>query len=122
AQQQAQQQAQQGQPGQAGQIAPQGWFGNLIGQVGQPLGAAIGDVFGNSGLGGTIGSTVGQLGRMLPFGVDPLAAAYAQQQAQQQAQMGQAAQFGQQPNAYGFQPGQVGGTQAAMYGGQQTLH
>jgi hypothetical protein len=82
---------QQQQPVQAqpGQIAPQGWFGNLIGQVGQPLGGAIGGLFGNSGMGSTIGGMAGQIGRMLPFGADPLTQAYAQQAqlAQQQAQM-----------------------------------
>jgi hypothetical protein len=78
------------QQGQQGQIAPQGWFGNLIGQVGQPLGGAIGGLFGNAGLGNTIGGMAGQLGRMLPFGADPVTQAYAQQQlAQQQAQLGQ---------------------------------
>jgi len=83
-------QQQQGQQAQ-GQIAPQGWFGNLIGQVGQPLGSAIGGLFGNSQLGGTIGNVAGQIGRVLPFGADPVAQAYAQQAqlAQQQAQLAQ---------------------------------
>ena len=31
---------------QQGQLSPQGWFGNLIGQVGQPLGNVIGGAFG----------------------------------------------------------------------------
>ncbi|HEY0585415.1 MAG TPA: hypothetical protein VGD52_04740 [Pseudoduganella sp.] len=70
---------QQGQQGQQGQFGPQGWFGNLIGQVGRPLGGAIGGMFGNAGLGSTIGGAAGQLGQMLPFGTDPIAAAYAQQ-------------------------------------------
>jgi hypothetical protein len=100
---------QQGQQGQQGQIAPQGWFGNLIGQVGQPLGGAIGGLFGNSGLGSTIGGVAGQLGRMLPFGADPVAQAYAQQQiAQQQAQLAQGnsyypvqgMQYAQQPTLH----------------------
>ncbi len=82
-QQLVQQIAQQG--GQS-QMAPQGWLGNLIGQVGQPLGGAIGGMFGNSGLGSTIGGVAGQLGRMLPFGADPVSQAYAQQQAQMSAQ------------------------------------
>ncbi|UUZ48053.1 hypothetical protein LP420_34540 [Massilia sp. B-10] len=42
-------------PGRRPGRLPQGWFGNLIGQVGQPLGGAIGGLFGNSGLGSTIG-------------------------------------------------------------------
>lgn len=67
-------------------LAPQGFFGNLLGQIGQPLGSAIGGIFGQSGLGGTIGGAVGQLGRLLPFQVDPITAAYSQQIAQQIAQ------------------------------------
>ena len=70
---------QQGQPGQQGQLGPQGWFGNLIGQVGRPLGGAIGGMFGNASLGSSIGGAAGQLGQMLPFGSDPISAAYAQQ-------------------------------------------
>ena len=89
---------------QQGQIAPQGWFGNLLGQVGQPLGSTIGNIFGNAGLGGNIGNVAGQLGRMLPFGADPVAAAYAQQ-----AQLGQ---------ANGYYPIQQG----SPYAAQQTLH
>ena len=89
-------------------LMPQGgWFGNLIKNVAQPLGGAIGGAFGNAGLGNTIGGIAGQLGGMLPFGADPMMAAYAQQAAQQ-AQLAQLAQ-------------QQGGN-GAMYGGQQTLH
>ena len=62
------------------QLAPQGFFGNLIGQLGQPVGSAIGGAFGNAGLGGAIGGAAGQLGRLLPFNVDPMSAAYLQQQ------------------------------------------
>jgi hypothetical protein len=100
--QQAQMQAQQ--PQQQGQIAPQGWFGNILGQVGQPLGQMIGSTFGNANLGNTIGTYAGQLGRMLPFAADPVAAAYAQQ-----AQLGQ---------ANGYYPIQQG----SPYAAQQTLH
>jgi hypothetical protein len=89
-------------PAQQG-LAPQGWFGNLIRNVAQPLGGAIGGAFGNAGIGNTIGGIAGQLGGMLPFGADPVAAAYAQQQAQL-AQL--AAQQGN----------------TALYGGQQTVH
>ena len=89
-------------------LTPQGgWFGNLIKNVAQPLGGAIGGAFGNAGLGNTIGGIAGQLGGMLPFGADPVTAAYAQQAARQ----AQLAQLAQQ---------QVGN--GAMYGGQQTLH
>jgi hypothetical protein len=105
------------------QFAPQGFFGNLLGQVGQPLGGAIGGLFGNSGLGSQIGGIAGQLGRsVLPFSIDPVMAAYAQQQAIQQAmqQAQQAQQQGQQGGGYpGYQGGQQG---AGAYGGQQTLH
>lgn len=100
---QQQQQQQLLQQAQLGQLAPQGWFGNIIKSVGRPLGGMIGGAFGNAGLGGTIGGIAGQLGGMLPFGVDPVSAAYAQQQAQL-AQL--AAQQGN----------------TALYGGQQTLH
>ncbi len=105
-----QQQQQQQLQGQQGQIAPQGWFGNLIGQVGQPLGGAIGGLFGNAGLGSSIGGVAGQIGRMLPFGADPVTQAYAQQQlAQQQAQLAaqgnsyypvQGMQYAQQPTLH----------------------
>ncbi len=98
----AQQQAQTG-----GQIAPQGWFGNLISTVGRPLGGAIGGMFGNAGLGRTIGGVAGQLGGMLPFGADPVSQAYAQQQLAQQAQM--------QGNSY-YPP------QGMQYAQQPTLH
>jgi len=96
---------------QAQGIAPQGWFGNIIKSVGQPLGQAIGSAFGHGQLGGTIGSYAGQLGGMLPFAVDPVAAAYAQQQVQQ-AQLAQLAQQAQMANA----------GNSALYAGQQTLH
>jgi hypothetical protein len=62
------------------QLAPQGFFGNLLGQVGQPLGGAIGGLFGNQGIGSQVGGAIGQLGKFLPFNADPIAAAYAQQQ------------------------------------------
>ncbi|MES2318226.1 MAG: hypothetical protein V4631_12120 [Pseudomonadota bacterium] len=99
-------QQQQQQQGQQGQIAPQGWFGNLIGQVGQPLGGAIGGLFGNSQLGSNIGNVAGQIGRMLPFGADPVAQAYAQQQMAQAQLQGnsyypvQGMQYAQQPTLH----------------------
>jgi hypothetical protein len=107
------------------QFAPQGWFGNLIGQVGQPLGGAIGGMFGNAGLGSQIGGIAGQIGRnVLPFSIDPVMAAYAQQQALLQAMLqAQQAQQAQQGGAYpGYQAGQQGGAYGGAYGGQQTLH
>jgi hypothetical protein len=116
------QQAQQGQQGQTGQsLAPQGFFGNLLGHIGQPLGSAIGGLFGHSNIGSQIGGAAGQLGRLLPFQMDP-----SQQQAWSQALQqnapyqgsgqqayGQQA-YGQQQQGYGQQPG---------YGaGQTTVH
>ena len=92
----------------AGQLAPQGFFGNLLGQVGAPLGGAIGGRFGNRGLGQQIGGIAGQLGRLLPFeagpqGYDP----YAQYQAQDAG--GQLAPQGFFGDAIGQLAGPVGG-------------
>jgi septal ring factor EnvC (AmiA/AmiB activator) len=113
------QQAQLAQLAQQGQLAPQGWFGNLIGQVGRPLGGAIGGIFGNAGLGSTIGGVAGQLGRMLPFDADPVAQAYAQQA--QQAQLAQLAQLQQGQLApqgwFGNLIGQVGRPLGGAIGG-----
>lgn len=64
---------------QAHAMQPQGWLGSAIGQLGQPLGGLIGGAFGNQGLGQSIGGIAGQLGRMLPFGADPVSQFYAQQ-------------------------------------------
>ncbi|MFS2003503.1 hypothetical protein ACEN9F_07710 [Duganella sp. CT11-25] len=100
----AQQAQQEAQLAQMQGLAPQGWFGNIIKSVAQPLGGAIGGAFGNAGLGNTIGGIAGQLGGMLPFGADPVTAAYIQQ-----AQLAQLAQQANQGNT-------------ALYGGQQTLH
>jgi hypothetical protein len=61
----------------SGLLQPQGFFGNLLGTIGQPLGGAIGGALGNPQLGGQLGGLAGSLGRLLPFGVDPLTAAYA---------------------------------------------
>ncbi|MES2295390.1 MAG: hypothetical protein V4582_00025 [Pseudomonadota bacterium] len=130
------------QVGQQGQFAPQGWFGNLIGQVGQPLGSAIGGLFGNAGLGGSIGGVASQIGRILPFAADPVTLAYAQQQQQQQQQqlqqlqqqvqqqqlqqhLQQQAQLAQQVNGYypGMQAGGQGiGAQGGYVGQASTLH
>ena len=57
------------------QLAPQGFFGNLLGQYGAPLGGVIGGAFGNQGLGQAIGSAAGSLGRFLPFDAGPQYAA-----------------------------------------------
>jgi hypothetical protein len=60
-------------------LSPQGWFGNLIGQIGQPLGSAVGSIFGQPHIGSQLGGYAGQLGRMLPFSADPMQQAYGQQ-------------------------------------------
>lgn len=83
-QQQLQQPSQFQQPSQQ-QLSPQGWFGNLIGQIGQPLGSAVGSIFGQPHIGSQLGGYAGQLGRMLPFSVDPMQQAYGQQIYGQQA-------------------------------------
>src|SRR5471032_1140789 len=81
AQQLAQQQLAQG-------LAPQGFFGGLIGApLGGLIGRGIGGLFGNSNLGHQIGQVAGGIGgSILPFSADPVAAAYAQQAQQQQLQ------------------------------------
>ncbi len=96
-QQQLQQSSQFQQPSQQ-QLSPQGWFGNLIGQIGQPVGSAVGSIFGQPHIGSQLGGYAGQLGRMLPFSADPMQQAYAQQTYGQQA-------YGQQSptQAYGLQ-------------------
>jgi hypothetical protein len=93
-------------------MQPQGWFGNLVGQYAQPIGSTVGGWLGNQGIGSTIGGIAGQLGQMLPFGVDPYTAWVQQQQyrGMQQNQPGQ--MMGQGIQGAG-QPGQAGG---------QTLH
>lgn len=83
-QQQLQQPSQFQQPSQQ-QLSPQGWFGNLIGQIGQPLGSAVGGIFSQPHIGSQLGGFAGQLGRMLPFSADPMQQAYGQQIYGQQA-------------------------------------
>jgi hypothetical protein len=112
------------------QFAPQGWIGNLIGQIGQPVGTAIGGLYGQPALGGQIGSIAAQIGRLLPFQVDPAQQAWMQQMAQQQwaqqlAQMQVAQQMAQQmvqqlAQQLSQQPYATAGQQA--YGAGQTLH
>jgi len=131
AQQQAQL-AQQGQFGPQGQFAPQGqfgpqgWLGNHGGILGNPY-------IGNQQFGNPLALLAGQPGQLSPFGIDPVAAAYAQQRAQLaqllalqfqlapqgqfgQGQLGQQGQFGQGQFGqgqygqgwYGQVPGQIG--------------
>jgi hypothetical protein len=105
------------QQAQQAQLAPQGFFGNLLGQIGQPLGGALGPIFGNQQLGSQLGGAAGQLGRFLPFSVDPLTAAYAQQA--QQAQLAQLAPQGFFGNLLGQIGQPLGGALGSIFGNQQ---
>jgi hypothetical protein len=53
------------------QLAPQGFFGNLLGQLAGPAGQAFGGLFGQPLIGGQIGQALGGLGHLLPFHVAP---------------------------------------------------
>jgi hypothetical protein len=57
-----------------GEIAPQGFFGSLLGGIGGGLaGKAIGGLFGNPTLGEQIGNVAGGIGgSFLPFQIDPI--------------------------------------------------
>ncbi|GIZ50051.1 hypothetical protein [Noviherbaspirillum aridicola] len=102
------------------QLAPQGFFGNLLGSVGRPLGGLIGGAFGNQQLGNTIGGMAGQLGKLLPFGVDPMtAAAYEQQLQQLQQQQQQLAPQGFFSNLLGSVGRPLGGLIGGAFGNQQ---
>ena len=52
--------------------APQGFFGDLLGAVGAPVGGAIGGLFGNARTGQQIGGTLGSLAQQyLPWSAGP---------------------------------------------------
>lgn len=53
------------------QFQPQGFFGDLLKQYGGAAGGAIGGLFGQPGLGQTIGNVAGQIGGFLPFQMQP---------------------------------------------------
>ena len=53
------------------QLAPQGFFGNLLGQLAGPAGQAFGGLFGQPQIGGQIGQAIGSLGHLLPFQAVP---------------------------------------------------
>ena len=54
------------------QLAPQGFVGDLLGQVGSPIGQFIGGHFGHPALGQQIGGTVGNIAQtFLPFSAAP---------------------------------------------------
>jgi hypothetical protein len=57
--------------GAAPQLTPQGFVGNLFGQLAPGLGQGIGGAFGQGQLGGQIGSVLGGLGSLLPFQAAP---------------------------------------------------
>src|SRR5881397_1921937 len=50
-----------------GQLAPQGFLGNLLGQLAGPAGQAFGGLFGQPPIGNQIGQALGGLGHLLPF-------------------------------------------------------
>ena len=54
------------------QLAPQGFFGNLLGQLAGPAGQAFGGLFGQPQIGGQIGQALGGLGHLLPFQAVPV--------------------------------------------------
>src|SRR5438105_3056143 len=54
-----------------GQLAPQGFLGNLLGQLAGPAGQAFGGLFGQPQIGSQIGQTLGGLGHLLPFQAAP---------------------------------------------------
>lgn len=116
-QQQLQQSSQFQQPSQQ-QLSPQGWFGNLIGQIGQPLGSAVGSIFGQPHIGSQLGGFAGQLGRMLPFSVDPMQQLYGQQAYGQQAPTQAYASQGYAPQGWiGNLIGQIGQPVGTAIGG-----
>jgi hypothetical protein len=117
-QQQLQQPSQFQQPSQQQQLSPQGWFGNLIGQIGQPLGGAIGGIFGQPHIGSQLGGYAGQLGRMLPFSADTMQQAYGQQTYGQQAPTQAYASQGYAPQGWiGNLIGQIGQPVGTAIGG-----
>src|SRR5437016_12430722 len=53
------------------QLAPQGFLGNLLGQLAGPAGQAFGGLFGQPQIGNQIGQTLGGLSHLLPFQAAP---------------------------------------------------
>ena len=54
------------------QLAPQGFFGNLLGQLAGPAGQAFGGLFGQPQIGTQLGQVLGGLGHLLPFQAVPI--------------------------------------------------
>ena len=99
-------------------LSPQGWFGNLIGQIGQPLGSAVGSILGQPHIGSQLGGYAGQLGRMLPFSADPMQQAYGQQAYGQQVPTQAYASQGYAPQGWiGNLIGQIGQPVGTAIGG-----
>ena len=53
------------------QVAPQGFFGNLLGHLAGPAGQGMGGLFGQPQIGGQLGQALGSLGHLLPFQAVP---------------------------------------------------
>ncbi|HEY4544937.1 MAG TPA: hypothetical protein VIG90_00740 [Pedomonas sp.] len=96
------------------QFAPQGFFGDLLKQYGGTAGGAIGGLFGQPGIGQTIGNIAGRLGGLLPFQSAPQFPLLAALQQQQQQPFGQ--QF-QPQGFFGDLLKQYGGTAGGAIGG-----
>ena len=54
-----------------GQLAPQGFFGDLVGHLAPTLGAAAGGLFGHSATGAQVGNVVSGLSHLIPFSAGP---------------------------------------------------
>ena len=89
------------------QLAPYGFFGDLIKTIAPTAGQALGGVFGNSGIGGQIGNTVGQIASFLPFSAGPAIPQAVPQQLVQQPQLA----------PYGFFGGALGNVLGGLGGG-----
>jgi len=62
-----------GQPGYGGgQLGPQGFLGNLLGQLAGPAGQTFGGLFGQPQIGSQIGQVLGGLSHLLPFQTMPI--------------------------------------------------
>jgi hypothetical protein len=55
-----------------GQLAPQGFLGNLLGQLAGPAGQAFGGLLGQPQIGSQIGQALGGLSHLLPFQTLPM--------------------------------------------------
>ncbi|MRW91182.1 hypothetical protein GJ699_14395 [Duganella sp. FT80W] len=53
------------------QLAPQGFFGDLVGHLAPTVGGAIGGIFGHGNTGAQIGGVVSNLSHLIPFSAGP---------------------------------------------------